>query len=85
MCLAALSPVRQRHSLALASDVAGAAMRAAVIHRYGGPDVLAVEEWPVPAVGPRDVLIDVRAASLNPIDFKLRERKVWPILRPSFP
>jgi len=60
-------------------------MRAAVIHRYGGPDVLAVEERPAPAVGPRDVLIDVRAASLNPIDFKLRERKVWPVLRPSFP
>ena len=60
-------------------------MRAAVIHRYGGPDVLVVEERSPPAVGPRDVLIDVRAASLNPIDFKLRERKVWPVLRPSFP
>ena len=60
-------------------------MRAAVIHRYGGPEVLAVEDRPAPAVGPRDVLIDVRAASLNPIDVKLRQRKVWPVLRPSFP
>lgn len=60
-------------------------MRAAVIHRYGGPEVLAVEERPAPQPGPKDVLIDVRAASLNPIDFKLRERKVWPVLRPSFP
>jgi NADPH:quinone reductase-like Zn-dependent oxidoreductase len=60
-------------------------MRAAVIRRYGGPEVLAVEDRPEPAVGGRDVLIDVRAASLNPVDFKLRERKVWPVLRPSFP
>jgi len=60
-------------------------MKAAVIRRYGGPEVLAIEERPAPAVGPRDVLIEVRAASLNPIDFKLRERKVWPLLRPRFP
>jgi NADPH:quinone reductase-like Zn-dependent oxidoreductase len=60
-------------------------MRAAVIHRYGGPDELVLEDRPAPEPGPRDVLIDVRAASLNPIDFKLRERKVWPLLRPSFP
>lgn len=60
-------------------------MRAAVIHRYGGPEVLALEDRPEPEVGARDVLIAVRAASLNPIDFKFRERKVWPILRPKFP
>ncbi len=60
-------------------------MQALVIHRYGGPEVLSLEDRPEPAVGPRDVLIDVRAAGLNPIDFKLRERKAWPALRPRFP
>jgi len=60
-------------------------MRAVVIHRFGGPEVLALEDRPNPSLKPRDVLIDVRAASLNPIDFKLREGKLWPILRPSFP
>ncbi|MBX7081717.1 MAG: NADP-dependent oxidoreductase [Nannocystaceae bacterium] len=60
-------------------------MQAAVIHRYGGPEVLAVQDVPAPTPGPRDVLIDVRAASLNPIDYKFRERKVWPVLRPRLP
>jgi alcohol dehydrogenase len=60
-------------------------MNAAVMHRYGGPEVVAIEDRPAPEVRPRDVLIDVRAASLNPVDFKFRERKVWPILRPRMP
>jgi NADPH:quinone reductase-like Zn-dependent oxidoreductase len=60
-------------------------MKAVVIHRYGGPDVMVLEERPEPEVGPEDLLIEVRAASLNPIDFKLRERKVWPVIRPRFP
>lgn len=34
-------------------------MKALAIRRYGGPDVLKLEELPAPAVGPRDVLIDV--------------------------
>ncbi len=48
-------------------------MKALVIHRYGGPDVMTIEDRPAPAVGPRDVLIAVRAASLNPLDFKIRQ------------
>jgi NADPH:quinone reductase-like Zn-dependent oxidoreductase len=60
-------------------------VKAAVIRGYGGPEVLHVEDMPAPEMGPRDVLIDVKAASLNPVDFKLRERKVWPVLRPRFP
>ena len=48
-------------------------MKGLVIHRYGGPDVMQLEERDPPAVGPRDVRIDVRAASLNPIDFKIRQ------------
>jgi NADPH:quinone reductase-like Zn-dependent oxidoreductase len=44
-----------------------------VIHRFGGPEVLSIEERPAPAVGPRDLLIRVRAASLNPLDFKIRQ------------
>jgi len=56
-----------------------------VIHRYGGPEVMSLEERPAPACGPRDVLIDVHAASLNPIDYKLRGRHAWPALRPRFP
>jgi len=60
-------------------------VKALVIHRYGGPDLMSLEERPAPAVGPRDVLIDVRAASLNPIDFKLRQGKLKLVLKPPFP
>lgn len=60
-------------------------MRAATIHRYGGPEELRIEERPAPTLRQGDVLIDVRAASLNPIDFKLREKKTWPVVLPEFP
>ena len=50
-------------------------MKAVVAQRYGGLDVLAIVERDECEVGPDDVLIAVRAASLNPIDFKIREGK----------
>ena len=43
-------------------------MKAAVIHEYGGPEVLKYEDYPDPAVGPGEVLVRVAAASVNPID-----------------
>ncbi|AYV25208.1 Phenolphthiocerol synthesis polyketide synthase type I Pks15/1 [Streptomyces sp. ADI95-16] len=44
-------------------------MKAAVINHYGQVhDVVRVTDVPVPAVGPRDVLIEVRAAGVNPVD-----------------
>jgi alcohol dehydrogenase len=46
---------------------------------------MSVEDRPEPVLGPRDVLIDVRAASLNPIDFKVREGKTKLVLKTSFP
>lgn len=47
-------------------------MRAALFRRYGEADVLRVEEVPDPVAGERDVLVRVRAASVNPIDCKIR-------------
>jgi NADPH:quinone reductase len=45
--------------------------RAVVAPKYGGPEVLEVREVDVPDPGPGEVTIEVRAAGLNPVDFKL--------------
>ena len=41
------------------------AMKAIVQHRYGAPDVLALEETGIPAVSDGDVLIRVHAAGVS--------------------
>lgn len=48
-------------------------MRAAHITSYGGTDALVVGEVPDPVVGPDSVLVRVRAAGINPVDYKIRE------------
>lgn len=53
--------------------------------RYGGPSVMRLGERPEPAVGPRDVRIAVKAASLNPLDWKIRAGKVKPVMKPPLP
>ncbi len=47
-------------------------MRAAVFDVYGEPEVLTTVQVPDPEPGPGEVLIAVRAASVNPIDWKIR-------------
>ena len=47
-------------------------MQAVVIHETGGPEVLRSEEVEPPEAGDGEVLIRVRAASVNPIDWKYR-------------
>lgn len=47
-------------------------MRAVLIHETGGPDVLSFEETERPEPGDGEVLIAVKAASVNPIDWKIR-------------
>jgi hypothetical protein len=51
-------------------------MKAVVAERFGGLDALAVVDRSEPVGDGNDVLIDVKAASLNPIDFKIREGKL---------
>lgn len=43
------------------------------IHSFGGPESLALEEVLLPAPGPGEVLVRVRAAGVNPADWKMRE------------
>ncbi|WP_105032542.1 NADP-dependent oxidoreductase [Arthrobacter ruber] len=46
-------------------------MKAVFYEQYGSPDVLQYGEQPDPKVGPDSVLVDVRAASVNPVDWKI--------------
>jgi NADPH:quinone reductase-like Zn-dependent oxidoreductase len=55
-------------------------MKAIVAQRYGGPEALDLTQRPEPSVGPTDVLIAVRAASLNPLDYKIRNGSVKLVL-----
>jgi putative PIG3 family NAD(P)H quinone oxidoreductase len=48
-------------------------MRAVTIPRFGGPEVLTVDDIPQPELGPRDVLIDVAAAGVNRADIGQRQ------------
>jgi len=50
-------------------------MKAIVYHRYGSPDVLKCEEIEKPTAEGNEVLIKVRAASVNPADWHLMEGK----------
>ena len=47
-------------------------MKAAVFNRYGGNEVVQIREMPKPVCGVQDVLIRVRAAGVNPVDWKVR-------------
>src|ERR1700674_3882557 len=60
-------------------------MRAYVLEHYGGPEGSRLMDVPAPALGPCDILVKVRAAGLNPLDFKFRQGKLRAILRPKLP
>src|SRR2546430_17610347 len=47
-------------------------MRAMVVTRFGPPEVLKLQEIPKPIPGGHDLLIEVHAAALNPVDYKIR-------------
>jgi NADPH:quinone reductase-like Zn-dependent oxidoreductase len=50
-------------------------IRKARFHRFGGPDVLRIEEVETSMPDALQVLVSVRAASVNPVDFKIRSGK----------
>lgn len=43
-------------------------MKAVVIREFGGPDVLRVEDVAEPTAGVREVIVEVKAAGVNPVD-----------------
>src|SRR6185437_12541797 len=60
-------------------------MKAVVLHEYGPPSKLKYEDFPDPKPGRGEVLVAVRAASLNPIDWKMRSGVAKEHFPVSFP
>lgn len=48
-------------------------MKAIVAIRQGGPEVLEIQDLPVPVPANNQILIKVHAFSINPVDYKIRE------------
>lgn len=60
-------------------------MKAIAIDAYGSADQLALRELPAPPVGPDTVLVRVRAAGVNPVDWKVREGYLAGAMPSHFP
>src|SRR5258708_15808373 len=61
-------------------------MKAVTFTEYGGPEVLRVAEVEAPHPGPGQIRIAVRAAAVNPVDWKARSgvmRQVMPVTFPA--
>lgn len=59
-------------------------MQAMVIHHYGkGP--VSLERMPLPSMSPYEVRVKIKAASINPIDFKIRDGELKMLLTYQFP
>jgi len=59
-------------------------MRVMVIDRYGKVP-MRLEEMPTPEIGEYEVLAEIHAASMNPIDFKIRDGNVKLLLKYKMP
>ncbi|WP_340683518.1 NADP-dependent oxidoreductase [Amycolatopsis coloradensis] len=60
-------------------------MRAITITQYGEPDVLRLDEAPLPEPGPGQVRVAVKAAGVNPIDWKIRSGAMAEVRPVEFP
>ena len=61
-------------------------MKAIVLYQYGGPEVLKFEDYPDPVPDQGEVLLQVAASSVNPIDYKRRAgltRDFYPLKFPG--
>jgi NADPH:quinone reductase-like Zn-dependent oxidoreductase len=51
-------------------------MKAWAIEKYGDNSVVKLMDFPIPSIGENEVLIQIKAASINPVDFKIRNGKL---------
>ena len=55
-------------------------MKAFTIDRYGNNDHVRAGQVPVPELHDDDVLVEIHAASINPLDSRITDGKLKPIL-----
>jgi NADPH:quinone reductase-like Zn-dependent oxidoreductase len=60
-------------------------MHAVVFEEFGGPEVLRTQDVAEPHAGPGEVRVSVRAAGVNPIDFKIRRGWTQGFIDVTFP
>jgi NADPH:quinone reductase-like Zn-dependent oxidoreductase len=60
-------------------------MRAITYDQYGDPDNLTLTDIPEPKVGPAEVLVRVRSAAVNPVDWKVAAGGLDPLMTTVFP
>lgn len=60
-------------------------MRAALLYRYGDNNGVRLADVPAPPIGDTDILVEVRAASVNPLDVKTRTGQVRVVLKYKLP
>ena len=60
-------------------------MRALILKRYGKSDQLAFTDIPRPTIKPDEILVQVHAAGLNPIDYMIPKGAFKPILKFKLP
>ena len=60
-------------------------MKAIVINQYGGSDQLVEKELPTPELADDQVLVELKATSINPIDWKMRAGYLKEMLPYDFP
>lgn len=54
-------------------------------HRYGGPEELRLDDVSLPKVGKGQILVQVKAASANPMDWKIRRGEMKALSGSQFP
>jgi len=60
-------------------------MKAVVFNKYGDNEVVEIKDLPLPSCGPEEVLVKVHAASINPVDWKIRSGMLRIVTGSRFP
>jgi len=60
-------------------------MKAIAINEFGGRDKLQLMDLPIPEIKPGEILVKVKAAGVNPVDWKIREGYIKDLFPYEFP